>query len=120
MNEHIKNETFDVSRRSFVKNASGLTFSFALSGTLLGRASEAFAADSALIQATPSAPSESDAARALVDRLRDGVVPATALSRVATVSVGGETATPRTSSMSPRVTGWRYAMMASVSSTARE
>ena len=35
-------------------------------------------------------------------------------------SVGGETATPRMSSMSPRVTGWRYAMIASVSSTARE
>src|SRR5258706_6461171 len=36
------------------------------------------------------------------------------------LSVGGDTATPRTSSMSPRVTGCRYAMMASVSSTARE
>ncbi|HEX7059308.1 MAG TPA: MMPL family transporter [Solirubrobacterales bacterium] len=51
-----------------------------------------FAGQSALIQATSSAPSESDAARALVDRLRDSVVPATALSDVATVSVGGETA----------------------------
>ena len=35
----------------------------------------AFAGDSVLIQATPSAPSESDAASALVDRLRDSVVP---------------------------------------------
>jgi uncharacterized membrane protein YdfJ with MMPL/SSD domain len=52
----------------------------------------AFAGDSVLIQATPSAPSESDAARALVDRLREGVVPTTALSERATVSVGGETA----------------------------
>ncbi len=52
----------------------------------------AFAGESVLIQATPSAPSESDAALALVDRLRDSVVPGTALSRVATVDVGGETA----------------------------
>jgi RND superfamily putative drug exporter len=52
----------------------------------------AFAGDSVLIQATPSAPSESDAAVALVDRLRDSVVPSTRLSRVAAVDVGGETA----------------------------
>jgi RND superfamily putative drug exporter len=52
----------------------------------------AFADGSVLIQATPSASSESDAAAALVDRLRDSVVPATQLGRVATVNVGGETA----------------------------
>jgi uncharacterized membrane protein YdfJ with MMPL/SSD domain len=52
----------------------------------------AFAGDSVLIQATPSAPSESDATIALVERLRDNVVPATALSHIATVDVGGETA----------------------------
>ncbi len=52
----------------------------------------AFAADSVLIQATPRAPSESDAATALVDRLRDSVVPVTRLNSVATVNVGGETA----------------------------
>jgi uncharacterized membrane protein YdfJ with MMPL/SSD domain len=52
----------------------------------------AYAAESALFQATPSAPSESDAAVALVERLRDTVVPASALSQVATVDVGGETA----------------------------
>ena len=51
-----------------------------------------YAADSALIQATPSAPSESDAATALVERLRDTVVPASALGQRATVDVGGETA----------------------------
>jgi RND superfamily putative drug exporter len=51
-----------------------------------------FSGGEALIQATPSAPSESDAARALVHRLRDSVVPATALSTIATVGVGGETA----------------------------
>ncbi len=55
-------------------------------------ASPAFGGHSALIQLTPSAPSESDAAAALVDRLRDSVVPGTALAGVATVSVGGETA----------------------------
>jgi uncharacterized membrane protein YdfJ with MMPL/SSD domain len=52
----------------------------------------AFAGGSVLIQATPSAPSESDAAEALVDRLRDSVVPSTQLASVASVNVGGETA----------------------------
>jgi uncharacterized membrane protein YdfJ with MMPL/SSD domain len=52
----------------------------------------AYAGDSVLFQATPSAPSESDAAVALVDRLRDTVLLRSGLSRVATVSVGGETA----------------------------
>jgi uncharacterized membrane protein YdfJ with MMPL/SSD domain len=55
-------------------------------------ASPAFAGPSALIQATPRAPSESDAAIALVERLRDRVVPASGLARTATVDVGGETA----------------------------
>ncbi len=52
----------------------------------------AFAERSVLIQATPSAPSESDAAVVLVERLRDPLVASTALGGVATVSVGGETA----------------------------
>jgi uncharacterized membrane protein YdfJ with MMPL/SSD domain len=52
----------------------------------------AYAGDSVLVQATPSAPSESDAATALVDRLRDTVVPASALVQQAEVNVGGETA----------------------------
>ncbi len=52
----------------------------------------AFAGDSVLIKATPSAPSESDATVALVERLRESVVPAAALSERAAVSVGGETA----------------------------
>ncbi|HYG96445.1 MAG TPA: MMPL family transporter [Solirubrobacterales bacterium] len=51
-----------------------------------------YADDAVLIQATPSAPSESDAAIALVDRLRDSVVPASALAQAAEVNVGGETA----------------------------
>jgi RND superfamily putative drug exporter len=52
----------------------------------------AYAGDAVLIQATPRAGSESDAAAALVERLRESVVPATALSQVAVVDVGGETA----------------------------
>ncbi len=52
----------------------------------------AYSRSDVLIQATPSASSESDAAAALVDRLRDSVVPATALSQAASVNVGGETA----------------------------
>jgi uncharacterized membrane protein YdfJ with MMPL/SSD domain len=62
----------------------------------------AFAAGSALIQARPSAPSESDAASALVDRLRT-LVPGTELSRVATVNVGGETA--RTHDLRAQISG---------------
>ena len=52
----------------------------------------AYADDDVLIQATGSAPSESDAALALVDRLREDVIPGTALAGVASVDVGGETA----------------------------
>jgi RND superfamily putative drug exporter len=52
----------------------------------------AYSGGSVLIQATPAAPSESDAAIALVERLRGSVVPATPLDRLASVDVGGETA----------------------------
>jgi uncharacterized membrane protein YdfJ with MMPL/SSD domain len=52
----------------------------------------AYSDSDVLIQATSSASSESDAAAALVDRLRDSIIPATALGQVATVNVGGETA----------------------------
>jgi uncharacterized membrane protein YdfJ with MMPL/SSD domain len=52
----------------------------------------AFSGSSVLLQATPSAPSESDATIALVERLRDDVVPTTALAHIASVDVGGETA----------------------------
>ena len=51
-----------------------------------------YAGGSALIQATPEAPSESDAAVALVERLRDTVVPGSGLAQRAEVNVGGETA----------------------------
>ncbi len=53
-----------------------------------------FAREAVLFQATSSAPSESDAARALVERLRESV-PATALAQRAAVDVGGETARSR-------------------------
>src|SRR5204863_5036569 len=49
MNQHIRE--LDVSRRSFMQGAGGLTFAFALSGTLLGRASDAFAAEGARLNA---------------------------------------------------------------------
>jgi uncharacterized membrane protein YdfJ with MMPL/SSD domain len=52
----------------------------------------AYAGDSALVEATYTAPSDSDEASALVTRLRDSFVPSTRLAAVATVDVGGETA----------------------------
>jgi len=51
-----------------------------------------YAGDEALIEARTAAASDSEAARALVHRLRDSFVPASALAAVATVDVGGETA----------------------------
>jgi uncharacterized membrane protein YdfJ with MMPL/SSD domain len=52
----------------------------------------AFAGRSALIEATSTAPSDSEAASAFISRLRDSVVPVSGLATVATVDVGGETA----------------------------
>jgi uncharacterized membrane protein YdfJ with MMPL/SSD domain len=51
-----------------------------------------FAGDSVLVEATSTAPSDSEAATAFVARLRDSVVPASGLAAVARVDVGGETA----------------------------
>ncbi len=51
MDEQIKRKPLGVSRRGFVQGAGGLTFAFALTGALLGRASEAIAADSAKLNA---------------------------------------------------------------------
>jgi uncharacterized membrane protein YdfJ with MMPL/SSD domain len=62
-----------------------------------------FAGDSALIEATPSAPSDSDEATALVDRLREGFVPASGLAAVASVEIGGETA--RTDDVRVQISG---------------
>jgi len=62
-----------------------------------------YAESSALVEATPSAPSDSDAATALVTRLRDTFVPASALATAATVDVGGETA--RTDDVRNQISG---------------
>jgi len=51
----------------------------------------AFSGDSVLIKATPTAGSESDAAMALVERLR-AAAPSSPLAAVARIDVGGETA----------------------------
>jgi RND superfamily putative drug exporter len=74
--------------------AAVATFERELEGTkgVASVAPPAYAAESVLLQATPSAPSESDAAVALVERLRDTVVPAAAIGKIGTVYVGGETA----------------------------
>jgi RND superfamily putative drug exporter len=62
-----------------------------------------YADDSALVQATSTAASDTDAARALVDRLRE-FVPTTALSATASsVDVGGETA--RTNDVRAQISG---------------
>ncbi|HWM62462.1 MAG TPA: MMPL family transporter [Solirubrobacterales bacterium] len=50
-----------------------------------------YSGDSVLIEATPASAGESGAS-AVVERLRDTIVPASELGSVATVSIGGETA----------------------------
>jgi RND superfamily putative drug exporter len=70
----------------------------------------AFAGGSALIQATPSTPSESDATIALVSRLSDGVVPRTELSRIATVDVGGETARSQDARLQVSSSMWKIVL----------
>ena len=62
-----------------------------------------YAGDAVLIQATPSTDSESPATFALIDRLRDSVVPASSLAGVATIDVGGETA--RSHDVRDQITG---------------
>jgi len=62
-----------------------------------------FAGDQALVEATSRAPSDSDAATALVERLRDSFVPASALATAASVDVGGETA--RTDDVRNQISG---------------
>jgi len=62
-----------------------------------------FAGDQALVEATSRAPSDSDAATALVERLRDSFVPASALAAAASVAVGGETA--RTDDVRNQISG---------------
>ncbi len=62
-----------------------------------------YAGDSVLIEATSVAASDTDAATALVDRLRDSFVPASALAGVASIDVGGETA--RTNDVRLQISG---------------
>ncbi|HEX9967003.1 MAG TPA: MMPL family transporter [Solirubrobacterales bacterium] len=62
-----------------------------------------FAGDRALVEATSKAPSDSDAATALVERLRNSFVPASALAAAASVDVGGETA--RTDDVRNQISG---------------
>ena len=50
------------------------------------------AAHSALLQASPRGASDSDSSFALVDRVRDSILPGSALAQRAEVDVGGETA----------------------------
>jgi uncharacterized membrane protein YdfJ with MMPL/SSD domain len=62
-----------------------------------------FAGDQALVEVTSRAPSDSDAATALVERLRDSFVPVSALATTASVEVGGETA--RTDDVRNQISG---------------
>jgi uncharacterized membrane protein YdfJ with MMPL/SSD domain len=66
-------------------------------------AAPVYAAEAALVEATSTAPSDSDAATAVVDRLRDSVVPASGLAAIASVDVGGETA--RTDDVRHQISG---------------
>ncbi|HEY5709434.1 MAG TPA: MMPL family transporter [Solirubrobacterales bacterium] len=86
--------SFDGSNPSRADRVAVLSFSHTLAGApgIDSVAPPVYAGSDVLVQATPSAPSESDATRALIGHLRDSVIPATALSQVATVDVGGETA----------------------------
>ncbi len=86
--------SFDDPNPSRADRVAVLSFSHTLVATpgIASVAPPVYAGGDVLVQATPSAPSESEATRALIGRLRDTIVPATALSQVATVDVGGETA----------------------------
>jgi uncharacterized membrane protein YdfJ with MMPL/SSD domain len=66
-------------------------------------AAPVYGGDSVLVVATSVAASDSDAATALVDRLRDSFVPASALATAAKVEVGGETA--RTDDVRAQISG---------------
>jgi uncharacterized membrane protein YdfJ with MMPL/SSD domain len=67
-------------------------------------ATPVYAGDSVLIEATSTAPSDTDAATALVDRLRDSFIPATGLAAAASsIDVGGETA--RTNDVRLQISG---------------
>jgi RND superfamily putative drug exporter len=89
--------SFEDRTSAAAERAATAAFVRTLQGTsgVASVAPPSFAKGSVLIQATPNAPSESDAAIALVERLRDPIVPSSGLARIATVDVGGETARGR-------------------------
>jgi RND superfamily putative drug exporter len=91
---------------------AGLARSLAVTPGVSAVAQPDYVGSSVLIQATPSTPSESDATRALVDRLRDTVIPAAPLSRLARVDVGGETA--RSSDARAQISGSMWKIIAFV------
>jgi RND superfamily putative drug exporter len=66
-------------------------------------AAPVYAGDSVLVEATSKAPSDSDAAAALVERLREDFVPTTSLAALAAVDIGGETA--RTDDVRNQISG---------------
>jgi uncharacterized membrane protein YdfJ with MMPL/SSD domain len=72
-------------------------------------AAPAYAGESVLIEATSKAPSDSEAATALVERLRDSFVPASTLAAAANVDVGGETA--RTQDVRNQISGSFWAIV---------
>jgi uncharacterized membrane protein YdfJ with MMPL/SSD domain len=89
--------SFDDGTSAAVKRTATAAFVRTLRKTpgVASVAPPSFASGGVLVQATPAAPSESDAAIALVERLRDPIVPSSGLARVASVDVGGETARGR-------------------------
>jgi len=91
---------------------AGLARSLAATPGVSAVARPDYVGGSVLIQATPSTPSESDATRALVDRLRDTVIPAAPLSRLARIDVGGETA--RSSDARAQISGSMWKIIAFV------
>jgi uncharacterized membrane protein YdfJ with MMPL/SSD domain len=69
-----------------------------------GVATPVYAGDSVLVEATSTAASDSEAATALVDRLRESVIPASGLAAAAaSVDIGGETA--RTDDVRTQISG---------------
>jgi uncharacterized membrane protein YdfJ with MMPL/SSD domain len=66
-------------------------------------ATPVYAGDSVLIEANSVAESDSEEATAVIDRLRDSLVPASALAAAASIDIGGETA--RTNDVRGQISG---------------
>jgi len=66
-------------------------------------AAPVYAEGAVLVEATSTAASDTEAARALVERLRESFVPTTALAAAASVEIGGETA--RTDDVRHQISG---------------